>query len=96
MTYSVSNPPVLLAQGVGSGGSSRKIWFYASTDASTAVDASGYFTDGWKLGMRAGDIVFVLDTDASPLACQICIVTSASSSAVDLSDGVAITATDSD
>lgn len=93
MPYSTSNPPFLLAQGVGG---ARKVWFYASTDAPSAVDASGYFTNGWDLGMRAGDIIFVVDTDASPIAAQIHIVTSATSSAVDLSDGVAITATDTD
>lgn len=93
MAYATSNPPYLVASGVGS---ARRIWFYASTDAVTDVRVSGYFTDGWSLGMRAGDLVFVIDTDASPIAMQACIVTSATSSAVDLSDGTAITATDSD
>jgi hypothetical protein len=46
--------------------------------------------------MRKGDLVMVIDNDASPIAMQLCIVTSATSSAVDLSDGVAVTATDTD
>lgn len=93
MSYSTSNQPYLIAQGVGGG---RKVWFYASVDAATLVRVSGYFTDGWKLGMRAGDLVIQVDTDAAPITMQLMIVVSATSTAVDLSDGLAVTETDSD
>ncbi len=93
MAYSTSNPPCLISQGIGG---FWRTWVYKSTDAVTAVRVSGYFTDGWKLGMRAGDVIFVVDTDASPITMQVAIVTSATASAVDLSDGTAITATDTD
>ncbi|MDX1742934.1 MAG: hypothetical protein R3186_04990 [Ruegeria sp.] len=93
MAYSTSNPPVCMSQTIGG---TFNLWVYKSTDAPADVDASGYFTDGWDLGMRAGDVVFVIDTDATPIAGQIHLVTSATSTAVDLSDGTAITATDSD
>lgn len=93
MAYSTSNPPALLTQGIG--GFSR-IWVYKSVDAVTLVRVSGYITNGWTLGMRAGDLVLVVDTDASPITMQMCIVTSATPTAVDLSDGVAVTATDTD
>ena len=91
MAYSTSNPPHRI-----SGTPNFSLWIYKSTDAASDVRVSGYFTNGYDLGMRAGDIVFVVDTDASPIAAQIMIVTSATSSAVDLSDGTAITATDTD
>lgn len=94
MTYATSNPPCLISQGVGGGGG--RLWFYSSTDASTAVDASGYITNGYALGMRAGDVVLVLDNDASPLALTAHVVTSASSTATDLSNGVDIGSTNSD
>lgn len=93
MAYATSNPPALISQGIGG---FWRLWAYKSTDAATAVRVSGYFTNGWALGMRQGDAVMVIDTDASPIAMQICIVTSATSTAVDLSDGVAVTATDTD
>lgn len=93
MAYATTNPPVLIGQGIGG---SYSIWFYRSTDAATSVRVSGYFTDGYARGMRAGDLVIVVDTDASPIAMQLMIVTSASSTAVDLSDGTAVTATDTD
>jgi hypothetical protein len=93
MAYSTSTPPVLLAQGIMGGNS---LWTYASTDAATAVRVSGYIANGWELGMRAGDLVMAVDTDASPIATQLMIVTSALSGTVDLSDGTAVTATDTD
>jgi hypothetical protein len=93
MSYSTSNPPALVVGGVGAG---PRIWTYSSTDAVTSVRVSGYFTNGYSLGMRAGDLVLVLDNDASPLTGSWCWVASATSSAVDLSDGVTITGTNSD
>lgn len=74
----------------------KRIWTYASADAVSVVRVTGYFTDGWDRGMRAGDLVYVEDNDASPITGALCWVTSATSSAVDLSDGVTITGTDSD
>lgn len=94
MAYSTSTPPQLIASGLG--GSARRIWFYESTDNAAAVRVSGYISNGWALGMRAGDLVLQVDSDASPIAMQMMIVTSATSTAVDLSDGTAVTATDTD
>lgn len=93
MAYSTSNPPALIAGGTGAG---PRIWTYSSTDAVTVVRVSGYFTNGYTLGMRAGDLVLVLDNDASPLTGSWCWVASATSTTVDLSDGVTITGTNSD
>jgi hypothetical protein len=33
------------------------LWYYCSSDASTLLQAAGYFTDGQQLGMRMGDIL---------------------------------------
>lgn len=95
MAYSTSNPPSLVVSGIG-GTQNRRMWMYVSTDSAATARVSGYFTNGYELGMRAGDLVFLVDTDASPIASQIHIVTSAVAGTVDLSDGVAVTATDSD
>lgn len=95
MAYSTSNPPQCVNTGLFNG--LGKTWVYRSTDAASAVRVAGYFTDGYDRGMRAGDVIYVTDTDASPLAIQIHIVNAASAAGgVDLSDGVAITATDTD
>jgi hypothetical protein len=92
MAYATSNPPRLVSQPI----AGLRLWQYSSADAVTLVRVSGYFTDGWDLGMRAGDLVHVLDNDASPITGSLCWVTSATSTAVDLSDGVTITGTDTD
>ncbi len=92
MAYDVSNPPLSISQGIG--GDCHRIYSYKSVDPATDVRAAGYFTNGWDLGMRAGDLVNVVDTDASPIALQVMIVSSASATGgVDLSDGTAIGAT---
>ena len=93
MAYEVANPPFLIGQGVAG---SRKLWMYADDDAVATVDGAGYFTNGYALGMRAGDILISVDTDASPISASIHIVNAATSASVDLSNGVAITETDSD
>lgn len=72
MAYSTGNRPFLLVGAVGGGyaasvggltaGSSdcgSNVWAYRSTDTVTAVMASNYFSDGFKLGMRKMDIMFI-------------------------------------
>lgn len=94
MAYSTSNPPALISQGIGG---FWRLWIYKSTDLPTAVDAAGYITNGWTLGMRAGDLVMVVKTDASPISMQMHIVSTATKAGgVNLSDGLAVTATNSD
>lgn len=84
---------MLVSQGIGKG----RTWRYESTDNAAAVRVAGYFTNGYKLGMRANDRVEVVDTDASPIAVTSHVVVSASATAgVDLDDGVAISGSDSD
>lgn len=90
--YSTSNPPVMVSSGIGSG---PRLWMYSSVDAGSVVDASGYFTNGYALGMRSGDIVFVIDNDASPIAATSHVV-NVSGTTIDLSDGVSIGVTNSD
>jgi hypothetical protein len=51
---------VCIAPGV-SGGPS--VWIYTSADAHTDVDASGYFSDGATFGLKANDVVIVVDTN---------------------------------
>lgn len=63
MAYATTNPPKLLAPGMGSGQPS--LWTYSSEDVHTDVDASGYFTNGAALGMRVGDFVMVNKTTAT-------------------------------
>lgn len=61
MTYAASNPPNLVSQSIAANG----IWIYSSTDVSTDVDATNYFSNGLQLGMKVGDTVHVIETDNS-------------------------------
>ena len=95
MAYSTDNPPRLLSDGIGGG--DYQVWMYRSTDTATAVRVDGYITNATKLGMKAGDIVLGVDTDASPIAAHFYVVSAINANgSADLSDGTAIVATDSD
>jgi hypothetical protein len=41
----------------GPGGGGGGLWFYASTNLTTDLTATNFFSDGFYLGMRAGDVV---------------------------------------
>lgn len=63
-TAATPNPPVLIASGIGIGrgssaltGNNKQVWLYTSTNLTTDITAANFFTDGWYLGMRPGDIV---------------------------------------
>ena len=62
MAYATTNPPNLVAQGIGE---APALWIYAHTDVHTDVDASDYFSNGDALGMRVNDGVIVVKTDAT-------------------------------
>lgn len=63
MAYSTSNPPALIAQGVGGYG---KQWMLVTTDAAGTADANDYITNGAALGLSVSDSVILVDT-ATPL-----------------------------
>jgi hypothetical protein len=87
MAYSTTNPPQLLAQGI----AGPRTWSYVSTDPTATVDGSGYFTDGYQLGMRAGDILTLHDTTTKIISTHA--VLTAVSTTVDLGAGVTIGST---
>ena len=62
MAYSTSSPPVCVTPRMGSG---PALWIYNSADVHTDVDATGYFTNGYDLGMKVGDMVLVGKTSAT-------------------------------
>jgi hypothetical protein len=91
MAYSTSNPPVLLQQPI----AGLRLWYYSSADAAATVDAAGYFTNGFDLGMRANDQIFVYNTAGSITTWHRVMVDAGN--LIDLSDGTIIgSATDSD
>lgn len=61
MAYSQSNL-IRIAGGLTTVG----LWIYASTDDFATVKASGYLSNAYDMGVRAGDPIFVIDLDATP------------------------------
>jgi hypothetical protein len=94
MAYSTANPPALTSQRVGTNGGAQ--WVYNSADAATVVRVDGYISDGEALGMKVGDFVF--QTSPAATVGHIYLVKSvhATNGSVDLTDGTAIVATDTD
>lgn len=92
MTYATSNPPRLAVQAIVGG----KIWFYESADPIATVNTSGYFTNGYTCGMRVGDTVIVRDTNVPTTSLCTVIDVSSTTGVADISDGTAISQTDSD
>lgn len=85
MSYSTSNPPYLIMQAM----AGKRIWGYDSEDGASDVDASGYFTNGYALGMRHNDLIFVTDTNASPTITTSHLV-NVTTTTVNLSEGVTL------
>jgi hypothetical protein len=77
MPYSTSNPPQVAVPGIGS---AATLWTYKSTDASTVVAATGYFTNGKALGMKVDD--FIMSTFSSSSSMFLGKVTTVSSTGV--------------
>lgn len=65
MAYSATNL-FRVAGGFTAQGNGKSMWMYASTDDFATVKASGYISNAFDMGVRAGDPIFVIDTDASP------------------------------
>lgn len=69
------------------------LWVYKSADAIATVNTAGYFNDAVDmLGVR--DVIIVIDTN-TPTTSLVSVLSN-DGSAVDVSDGLAITETDSD
>jgi hypothetical protein len=58
-----TNKPILLVPSIGEG---PALWYYAHpTDPHTDVDAPGYFSDGAAYGLKANDVMIVVDIDTA-------------------------------
>ena len=105
----LANPPRKLIEGIAGmvgttglttapaspGGQGGALWFYSSTNATTDIVASNFFTDGKALGMRPGDMVIgVQFTSAgSSVVTFQGAITGVSTNGASLSTGSLITST---
>ena len=76
-------------------GNAPQMWSYTSTDAKTAIDAEGYFNDVSGL-LKVGDIIYIHGDTGGTATFSLHPVVSNTGGVVDIGDGTAISATDSD
>ena len=81
------------AGGQSKAGNAPQLWTYTSADAIADVNTTGYFDAAASL-LKVGDVIFVYDS-VTP-SHNIVYVVSNASGVVDVTNGLAITATDSD
>lgn len=106
---SLVNPPRLLIPSVGglagtTGLSTTQntqkqqggaLWFYSSTNLTTDIFVSNFFTDGKNLGMHPGDVVIGNQFSSAGSSVQLFlgVVTGVSTSGATLSTGASLTST---
>jgi hypothetical protein len=76
-------------------GNAPSIYTYASTDAQSVIRASGYFNALSSI-LQVGDIIFCYSATGGTPVMSTAYVNSNASGVVDITDGVTITATDTD
>lgn len=106
---SVANPPRMIIPGVGqvagtTGLSTTQnqqrqqggaLWFYSSTNKTTDIFVSNFFSDGKNLGMKPGDMVMgnQFTSAGSSVVTFFGTVTGVSTSGATLSTGASLTST---
>lgn len=106
---SVNNPPRKVTEGIAGnvgttgltttpaapGAQGGALWVYSSTNSTTDLTASNFFSDGKTLGMRPGDIVIGIQftSAGSSVTSFIGAITGVSTSGASLSTGSLMTST---
>jgi hypothetical protein len=81
--------------GASKSGNAPSVHTYSTTDAIADVNTAGYFNAIASL-LRVGDIIFCYTSTGGTPAMSIVWVNSNTGSVVDVTDGLTVTATDSD
>jgi hypothetical protein len=81
--------------GASKAGNSPSLYAYATTDAIADVNTSGYFNSLANI-LSVGDVIIARTSTGGTQALTLVFVASNASGVVDVTDGLTITATDSD
>lgn len=76
-------------------GAAPQVWSYTTPDAIADVNTAGYFNAAASL-LRVGDIIFCYTSTGGSAAMTVVWVNANSGTVVDVTDGLTVTATDSD
>lgn len=83
------------AGGQSKAGNAPQMWTYTTTDAIADVNTAGYFNSAASL-LKVGDIIFCHTSTGGTAAMSIVWVNANNGTTVDVTDGLTVTATDSD
>lgn len=81
--------------GASKAGNAPSLYAYSTTDAIGDINTSGYFNSLANL-LSVGDVILVRSSTGGTQALTLVYVASNASGVVDVTDGLTITATDSD
>ena len=81
--------------GASKAGNSPSLYAYATTDAIADVNTTGYFNSLANI-LSVGDVIIARTSTGGTQALTLVFVASNASGVVDVTDGLTITATDSD
>lgn len=76
-------------------GTAPQMWSYTTADAIADVNTAGYFNSAASL-LKVSDIIFCYTSSGGTPAMSIVWVNSNTGSVVDVTDGLTVTATDTD
>jgi hypothetical protein len=76
-------------------GNAPQMWSYQTEDAKTVVDTEGYFNDASSL-LKKGDLIYVYASTGGTATYSLHPVLESASGVVDVSDGTALSTTDTD
>jgi hypothetical protein len=76
-------------------GNAPAIYSYSSTDAQSVIRVSGYFNSVASI-LKVGDIIFCYSATGGTPVMSTAYVNSNTGTVVDITDGVTVTATDTD
>jgi hypothetical protein len=89
-----SSPNLKLIAGTTWDRGAMRIWSYKSDDAMSTVRGENYIADARLRGMAPGDVIYVTQTTAGAItAITQSVVLTVGASGADISDGSAITVT---
>jgi hypothetical protein len=77
------------------GGSGQRLWYYSTADTIATVNTAGYFNDAANM-LNVNDVILAITSTGGTPVVSHTYVNANNGSTVDVVNGVAITATDSD
>ncbi len=77
------------------GGSGQRLWYYSTADTIATVNTAGYFNDAANM-LNVNDVILAITSTGGTPVVSLVYAKDVSATAIDVTDGLTVTATDSD